>query len=121
MAILFHHQAFQAPSLTSPEKLEALDIHPEERELSFPLKQELSEVPIFRRATQTLTGYQLSEDEPITYHMMGAWIKKIGELFGLEYPTIPYTLRYTAANAFDQSGSSTAYLLLDSLLTHISS
>ncbi|KAJ0358359.1 hypothetical protein COL26b_014499 [Colletotrichum chrysophilum] len=34
---------------------------------------------------------------------MAAWIKRIGEILGFEYPTIAYNLRYNAANAFDQS------------------
>ncbi|KAK1488065.1 C2H2 finger domain-containing protein, partial [Colletotrichum tamarilloi] len=35
--------------------------------------------------------------------MMGAWIKRIGKLMGLEDPTIAYNLHNNAANAFDQS------------------
>lgn len=121
MGILFRHQLFRAPSLTSPQRLDHLDIHPGERELSLPLKQEYDNVPVFRRTIKTLTGYELSPDKPITYQMMAAWIKRIGELLGLEYSTIPYNLRYNAANEFDQSGLSSSYLLeVDLVLTSIS-
>jgi hypothetical protein len=64
----------------------------------------LNEAYVFRRAVQTLTGYKMSPDEAISYPMMAAWIRRIGEILGLEYPTIPYNLRYNAANEFDQSG-----------------
>lgn len=108
---LFRHQAFRAPSLTSPQKLDNLDIHPGERELSLPLKQYFDDVLVFRRAVATLTGYELSPDEPISYQMIATWIRRIGEILGFEYPTIPYSLRYNAANEFDQSGQSRPYCL----------
>jgi hypothetical protein len=110
MGILFRHQAFRAPSLTSPQKLDKLEIHIGERELPLPLKQELDDVPIFRRAVKNVTGYELSSVEPISYQMMAGWIRTIGEVLGLEYPTIPYNLRYNAANEFDQSGPSPPYV-----------
>ncbi|KAM0368589.1 hypothetical protein ACHAO7_011093 [Fusarium culmorum] len=39
LGLLFHHKAFDAPTLTSPEHLSKLDIHPDEHELPLPLKQ----------------------------------------------------------------------------------
>lgn len=104
LAILFRHQAFRASSLTSPEQLANLDIHPGERELPLPLRDDIKDTYIFRRAVKTLTGFDISEDKPITYQMIAQWIRRIGEILGLEYPTIPYNLRYNAANEFDQSG-----------------
>jgi hypothetical protein len=64
---------------------------------------------VFRRAVQDLTGLRLSSNEPISYAMMAAWIRRIGEILGVEYTTIPYNLRYNAANGFDRSGRSPAY------------
>ena len=56
----------------------------------------------------------MSADTPISYQMMAQWVRRIGEILGLEYPTIPYNLRYNAANEFDRSGlfslSSFSYL-----------
>ncbi len=103
LGILFRHRAFEAPSLTSPETISKLDIHPGEQELALPLKASMKDVFIFRRATKTLVGYEISPDTRITYEMMSGWIKRIGELLGLEIPTIPYNLRYNVGNAFDKS------------------
>ena len=70
------------------------------------MREDLDDVCIFRRAIKTLTGYELSPTEPITYGMMASWVKKIGEIMGLETGPILYSLRYNAANEFDQSGLS---------------
>ncbi|KAI3532108.1 C2H2 finger domain-containing protein [Colletotrichum abscissum] len=102
LGVLFRHQAFNASSLTSPHHLDNLDIHPGERELPLPLREDLNNTFIFRRAIETLTGYQISNDR-ISSGMMATWIQRIGEILGFEYPTIAYNLRYNAANAFDQS------------------
>ncbi|KAH0419558.1 hypothetical protein CcaCcLH18_14355 [Colletotrichum camelliae] len=103
LGVLFRHRAFNASNLTSPHHLDILDIHPGERELPLPLKEDLNNTFIFRRAVETLTGYQISPNKRISSGMMAAWIKRIGEILGFEYPTIAYNLRYNAANAFDQS------------------
>ncbi|QLI67036.1 uncharacterized protein G6M90_00g030440 [Metarhizium brunneum] len=103
LGILFRHRAFRATSLASPAQLANLDIHPQERELPLPLRDELKETHIFRRAVKNLTGFELSQDKPISYQMVAQWIRKVGEVLGLEYPTIPYNLRYNAANEFDRS------------------
>ncbi|KAM4056403.1 hypothetical protein HRG_014766 [Hirsutella rhossiliensis] len=52
---------------------------------------------------KTFTGYELSQDKPLSYQMIAQWIRRVGEILGLEYPTIPYNLRYNAANEFDRS------------------
>ncbi|KAI1839538.1 hypothetical protein JX266_014251 [Neoarthrinium moseri] len=105
LGILFRHNAFQAPSLVSPQQLGVFDIHPGERELPLPLKDDLHDVPIFRRAVKTLVGYEMSPTEPIPYGTMAGWVRRIGELLGLEYTTIPYNLRYNAANELDNNPS----------------
>ncbi|KAK7927845.1 hypothetical protein PG985_004843 [Apiospora marii] len=103
LGILFRHRAFRAPSLTSPRDLKTLDIHPGETELLLPLREELDDVYLFRRAVQTLIGYVISDNEPITYGMIAAWTRRCGELLGLAYETIPYNLRYNAANEWTTS------------------
>lgn len=35
--------------------------------------------------------------------MIVGWIKRVGEIMGLQYETIRFSLRYNAANEFDQS------------------
>ncbi|KAH6953644.1 hypothetical protein DER45DRAFT_605478 [Fusarium avenaceum] len=87
LGLLFHHKAFDAPTLTSPEYLSKLDIHPDEHELPLPLKQSMNDIFVFRRATKT---------------SMNAYTKKLGELAGFGVVVILYTLRYNAGNEFDQ-------------------
>ncbi|KZZ97358.1 hypothetical protein AAL_03322 [Moelleriella libera RCEF 2490] len=48
----------------------------------------------------------MSADNPITYQMIAQRIKRAGEFWRLQFPSIPYNLRHNAANEFDQSGSS---------------
>ncbi|RWA03585.1 hypothetical protein EKO27_g11521 [Xylaria grammica] len=103
LGILFRHRAFCARHLISPHQLNNVDISPGEREMLLPLREDLDNIPIFRQAVETLTGYELSPDKPISYGMMAAWIKRIGEILGCQYTTIPYNLRYNAANELDQS------------------
>ncbi|KAK2042052.1 hypothetical protein LZ31DRAFT_624529 [Colletotrichum somersetense] len=90
-------------SLTSPDQLKKLDICPGELKLPLPLREDLNDTYIFRRAVLGTKGYILSTNEPISKAIMGAWFKRIGELIGLEYSTILYSLRYNAANGFNQS------------------
>ncbi len=103
LGILFRHRAFEAPSLMSPETISKLDIYPGEQELPLPLKASMKDVFIFRRAIKTLVGYEVSPDTRITYQMMSGWIKRIGELLGLEIPNDPIQLADNAGNAFDKS------------------
>ncbi|KAH8654664.1 hypothetical protein BGZ61DRAFT_524198 [Ilyonectria robusta] len=103
LGILFRHRAFQASNLVSAAQLDNLDIHPDERELRLPLRDDLDDVPLFRRAVKTATGFEMSLTEPITYGMMAAWIKRIGEILGRLYTTICYSLRYNAGNELDGS------------------
>ncbi|KAK4148490.1 C2H2 finger domain protein [Chaetomidium leptoderma] len=103
LGILFANEAFEASGLTSPEHLRVLDIHPEEQELPLPLKESLNKMFVFRKAVAMLAGYEMSE-EGIPYSTMAPWIKRIGELTGFKFSTIPYNLRYNAASEFDKSG-----------------
>jgi hypothetical protein len=112
LGILFRHRAFRARKLTSPHQLKTLDIYPGELEMQLPLRKDLKDVYVFRRAVQTLTGYDISDNEPISYAMMAAWTRRIGEILGLEIPTIPYNLRYNAANEWTSSGLSLSHFLL---------
>lgn len=104
LGILFRHRAFRSEPLNdSPDKLSTIDIFKGEDELLLPLKEELRDVCVFRRAKETLTGFEISQ-EPLSYGIIRGWVKRIGELMGYEYTTIPYTLRYMAGNALDRDG-----------------
>ncbi|KAI9146617.1 C2H2 finger domain-containing protein [Paramyrothecium foliicola] len=103
LGILFRHRAFQAKRLVSCRDIERLDIHPGELELPMPLRSDLNDTFVFRRAIKMVTGYEMSATERITYGMISGWIKTIGAIMGVEYSTIAYSLRYNAANSLDQS------------------
>ncbi|RSL39634.1 hypothetical protein CEP54_016287, partial [Fusarium duplospermum] len=105
LGLIFHHKAFEAPSLTSPEHFDKLDIHPGELELLLPLKESMNDTFVFRDTIKTaLEGYVLSKNKPITYQMIAAWTKTMSELAGFA-AFILYTLRYNSANEFDSSPS----------------
>lgn len=105
LGILFRHRAFRAPGLNdNPQALEGMAIHDDEPELCIPLRDDILNVLIFRRADRDLHGYVMSE-KPISLSMMGGWVKRIGELIGFKSNTICYSLRYMAGNALDQSGT----------------
>ncbi|KAH6955707.1 hypothetical protein BKA56DRAFT_638131 [Ilyonectria sp. MPI-CAGE-AT-0026] len=111
LGLIFHHRAFQAPSLTSPEHLSKLDIHPGELELPLPLKQDMDDVFVFRDTIKTaLGGYVLSANKRITYQMIARWVKRMGELAGYiiafdNSPSISDGLR----NLLLQHGSSNTF------------
>ncbi|KAK7219040.1 hypothetical protein V2G26_007043 [Clonostachys chloroleuca] len=98
-----------------------LDIHAGEKELPLPLEKEFDDCLVFRRAVKTLTGHDISMDAPITYGMMARWIRRIGEILGFEYATIPYSLRYAAANGFDQMVLDVSEALRNLALDHANS
>ena len=77
---MFRNRAFRASDLISASQLDNLEIYPGERELRLPLREDLNDVPLFRRAVKTSTGFEMSMTEPISYGMMAAWIKRIGEV-----------------------------------------
>lgn len=103
LGILFRHRAFKAPSLTYPERLTQLNIHPGEQELLIPLKASIKDIYIFHRAIKTLIGYEISSNELISYGIIAGWIKRCGEIAGIKVPTIPYNLRYNTGNIFNRS------------------
>ncbi|KAI8170245.1 hypothetical protein K4K49_004655 [Colletotrichum sp. SAR 10_70] len=98
------------PLLTSPHQLDNLDIEPGELEMRLPLKKEVDDVYVFRRAIEIVAGYEISPSERITYAMLGAWIKMIGQILGFEYSTIAHSLRYNAGNEFDENVNVSAAL-----------
>ncbi|KAK7398516.1 hypothetical protein QQX98_012109 [Neonectria punicea] len=101
---LFRHEAFENPSFTTPDSLSKLDIYFDEYELPIPLKKSMFDTYVFRDTIKTaLDGYVISENKNITYAMMAKWTRVIGEIVGFIITVILYTLRYNAANEFDQS------------------
>lgn len=98
---MFHHRAFRAPDLISPEQLDFLDIHSGDRELSLPLKQDIQDTFLFRKIVKTATGYEMSAEQ-LPYNVVHRMLRMIGQILGREYPTISYSLRYNTGNALDR-------------------
>ena len=71
--------------------------------MPLPLKASIKAVYVFRRAIKKLVGYEISPNERISYAMIAGWVKRLGELIGIEVPIILYNLRYNTANAFNRS------------------
>lgn len=105
LAVLFKNRAFQSESLNDdPHLLSTLKVHPNANQLRLTLKDEFSEVFLFRQCEKTVGGIGMPQ-RPITQSMTGGWIKSIGKLLGFEHNTIAYSLRYFAGNRLDQGGT----------------
>jgi hypothetical protein len=105
LGLIFADNAFSAPSLTSAERISELNIKPGYQQLPLPLKPELANVPVFRKSIRTPYGWEISPDQQLPYTTLLKWIKRLGVLTGISLPTRPYSLRYGAGNAFNQSGA----------------
>ncbi|KAH6884005.1 hypothetical protein B0T10DRAFT_580223 [Thelonectria olida] len=96
LGLLFRYKAFRSPSLTTPEYLDKLEIHPDENELPLPLKESLNDIFVFRDTIKTaFDGFAMSVNKPLTYG-------EDGELAGFSMTVILYSFRYNATNEFDQ-------------------
>lgn len=106
--IMFEDQAFAASELSTPEKLSSLEIEPGYNQLPLPLKPEMADVSIFRQAVRTFAGWTISDREPMTYAILRASLKQLGQITGFSQVTRPYVLRYGAGKAFNENGQSHA-------------
>ncbi|KAL2272538.1 hypothetical protein FJTKL_06333 [Diaporthe vaccinii] len=104
LAILIHNRAFKTDRLNEePHRISTLRIHPDANELRLVLRDDIKDMPLFRRSIKTITGYEMSSTAAITQAMTGKWIQSVGKLLGFEHNTIAYNLRYFAGNSLDQS------------------
>lgn len=101
---MFDDQVFEAPNLTSAEKLSMLDIESGLNQLQLPLKPEMADVPVFRGVIRTLYGWAISPTKPLTYSIVRSSMVKIGQITGFKQVTRPYALRYGAGKAFNENG-----------------
>lgn len=104
LGVLFHDRAFAAYNLTSPEELSRLRIPPGRNELPLRLNRKLDDIPVFRKAVQTPSGWAISPDEPLPYATLLPWIRDLGEITGFAQVTRPYSLRYAGGKAFNDNG-----------------
>jgi hypothetical protein len=66
-AMLFYNRAFAAYNLTLPEELNRLTISLSHNEPLLRLDWTLDHVPVFRKAVQTLHGWDISPNEPLPF------------------------------------------------------
>ncbi|KAL9084485.1 MAG: hypothetical protein Q9165_008058 [Trypethelium subeluteriae] len=104
LGLIFNDRAFAAPSLTSPEKLSALQIEPGYNQLPLPLKPEMDDIPIFRRVIKKSNGFDISPSKPMTYSVLRSSMVRLGQITGFKQVTRPYVLRYGAGKAFNENG-----------------
>jgi hypothetical protein len=104
LGLIFADNAFLAPSLTSAARISELDIPPGYEQLPLHLKPEMADIPVFRKSVRTPYGWEISPDQPLPYTPLLKWMKRLGVLTGFPQITRPYSLRYGAGNAFNQSG-----------------
>ena len=62
-------------------------------------------MPVFRMSERTLNGIGISPNKPLPYSTLEPWVKKIGVIIGIRQVTRPYSLRYRAGTALDNSGT----------------
>ncbi|KAJ9656079.1 hypothetical protein H2201_008651 [Coniosporium apollinis] len=105
LGLIFADRAFAASKLTSPDQLSRLDIPPGLNELRLPLRSSMDNIPVFRRSVKALSGWKISRDLPLPYSTLLPWMKKLGVITGFRQIARPYTLRYAAGKAFDESDS----------------
>lgn len=61
------------------------------------------DIPIFRKSCRTVRGIEISH-EPLPDSTLRPWLRKIGEITGMDKVCHPYVLRYAAGKAFDGCG-----------------
>ncbi|EKG09994.1 hypothetical protein MPH_12919 [Macrophomina phaseolina MS6] len=103
LALAFSDQAFAAPDLTGPEALYKLRVPDQTNQLRLPWKKEVLDVPIFRKSCRTVRGIGISQ-EALPDSTVRPWLRKLGEITGMEKICHPYILRYAAGKAFDSCG-----------------
>lgn len=106
LGMLFSDNAFAAYNLTSPEDLSRLDIPRDHQQLRLNIKQELDNVPLFRKVLRTSQGYKVSPTERLAYSTLLPWIRSLGQITGFAQVTRPYSLRYGGGKAFNDNGMS---------------
>ncbi|KAJ5938275.1 hypothetical protein N7466_001409 [Penicillium verhagenii] len=109
LGLLFADRAFDRVEgeeiLVSASQLPRLRIRDECNELRLQLDSAMDDVPVFRMSERTFHGIGISPNRPLPYSTLEPWVKKIGVITGIRQVTRPYSLRYGAGTALDNSGS----------------
>ncbi|KAK2740142.1 hypothetical protein FQN57_006257 [Myotisia sp. PD_48] len=90
--------------LTSADQLLHLAIPAGTYQLELRLDPALNDIPVLRKSELKFDRIKVSDTEPLTYAILNAWIKRIGELAKFRSRLRAYSLRYGAGKALDNSG-----------------
>jgi hypothetical protein len=101
--MLFKSQAFEDPSINSPEKLYSLKVLNVVNEQKLPLREELDEEFVFCQAVREADGVRIARELQVTTDWVRYRMKKGGEITGFVDVTKPYVLRDGAAKALNDS------------------
>ncbi|CEO59611.1 hypothetical protein PMG11_04283 [Penicillium brasilianum] len=109
LGLLFADRAFKRVEgeevLTSTGQLPRLQIRDGCNELPLLLDPTLDDVPVFRQTERSLQGIGISAHKCLPYSTLLPWVKSIGTITGFRQVARPYSLRYGAGKALDNSGA----------------
>ncbi len=103
LGVLFKAQAFNSPSIDSPERLYSLDVLDGLNEQELPLKDELSDDFVFCQAVREAHNIQFAHELKLSSDSIRYRMKKGGQITGFAQVTKPYVLRDGAAKALYES------------------
>jgi hypothetical protein len=101
--MLFKAQAFESPSIDSPEKLYSLNVLNGLGEQKLPLKEKLDDEFIFCQAFREADGVRIAREVQATTDWFRYRMKRGGEIIGMAQVTKPYCLRDGSAKAMNES------------------
>ena len=103
LGMLFKIQAFESPSIDSPERLYSLNVLDGLNEQALPLREELDDDFVFCPAVREAYGVRIAHEVQLTSASVRYRMKKGGEITGFAQVTKPYVLRDGAAKALNES------------------
>ncbi|KAL1972845.1 hypothetical protein VTN31DRAFT_6387 [Thermomyces dupontii] len=103
LGMLFHIKAFKAAGLDGPEKLYGLQVLKGLREQSLELRDEIQDKFVFCELIKTADGVRLDGSTALSANAARYTMRRVGEITGFSDPVTPYSLRYAAAKAFNDS------------------
>jgi hypothetical protein len=97
--------AFDAPSLTSADRIFNHKVWGPVSCTPLHWKLEMMKVPLFRHSTQMLDGYVTSPNKPLLYSQYKDCLNRLGCMAGFKDKLISYCFRRGTANAVDGTHS----------------
>ncbi|KAE8547698.1 hypothetical protein EYB25_009491 [Talaromyces marneffei] len=107
ISIAFDDEAYDAPKHFSLRHLFALKAKKKPSQI-VPWKQEMLDIPVFRRAIKTPQGVETSKDVALSYQQYHGWLVLLGIALGFIYTLTTYCLRRALGNAINNDPNSNA-------------